>query len=91
MIFEWDENKRQSNIVKHGFDFLDAWQLFAGDYIKIEAKIGRDGERRCLATGFVYGNYATVIYTERSGVTRIISLRKAGKNERKQYQALHDG
>lgn len=26
--FEWDENKRRSNIVKHGIDFEDAKDVF---------------------------------------------------------------
>lgn len=28
MRFEWDENKRQENLRKHGFDFADAWKIF---------------------------------------------------------------
>ncbi len=30
MGFTWDENKRQSNLGKHGFDFVDAPQVFQG-------------------------------------------------------------
>jgi uncharacterized DUF497 family protein len=26
--FEWDEDKNQENIRKHGFDFGDAWEIF---------------------------------------------------------------
>ena len=91
MNFEWNENKRQSNLDKHGFDFIDVWQLFEGEHIRSKAKQGLDEEQRLLATGFIFGIYATVIYTMRDGATRIISLRKARKNERKQHQALHDG
>ncbi len=28
MRFEWDEQKRKTNIRKHGFDFRDAWKVF---------------------------------------------------------------
>lgn len=28
MDFRWDENKNQTNIKKHGFDFTDAWEIF---------------------------------------------------------------
>jgi hypothetical protein len=28
MEFEWDENKRQSNLSKHGIDFVDAAKIF---------------------------------------------------------------
>jgi uncharacterized DUF497 family protein len=31
MRFQWDEAKRQSNLQKHGFDFVDAPTVFAGD------------------------------------------------------------
>ena len=91
MIFEWDESKRLVNIGKHGFDFLDIWQIFEGEYIKGQAKQGIDGEERLIATGIIAGIYATVVYTMRDDVTRIISLRKARTNERRQHQALHDG
>ena len=89
MIFEWDENKRQSNIEKHGLDFRDAPQLFDENYVEAKARAGSDGEERFLATGVVNENYVTVVYTERDGATRIISLRKARKNEQRRYQAVH--
>lgn len=87
--FEWDEEKRASNIAKHGFDFLDVWELFEGDHIEGTAKQGEAGEERFLATGLIGGVYATVICTMRGGATRIISLRKARTNERRKHQALH--
>ena len=30
MEFEWDENKRQSNIIKHKIDFAEAVAIFDG-------------------------------------------------------------
>lgn len=90
MEFEWDEPKRLSNIEKHGFDFVDVWQLFDGDHIEGSARLSINGEQRFLATGFINGLYATVIHTVRGSIIRIISLRKARLNERKQHQALHD-
>ncbi len=27
MKFEWDESKNQSNLIKHGFDFADAYRI----------------------------------------------------------------
>ncbi len=90
MEFEWDENKRASNIAKHGFDFLDTWELFEDDHLKGAAKPGKNGEERFLATGLVRGFYATVIYTMRGSIIRVISLRKANPNEQGKHQALHD-
>lgn len=89
MIFEWDENKRRSNIEKHGLDFRDAPQLFDENYVEVKAKAGLDGEERFLATGVVNEKHVTIIYTERDGATRIISFRKARKNEHRRYQAVH--
>ena len=40
MEFEWDERKRLANIDKHGFDFIDVWELFAGDNIRAGADAG---------------------------------------------------
>lgn len=91
MDFEWDENKRESNISKHGLDFVDVWQVFEGEHITGKVKQGLHGEERFLATGLIHGIFVTVIYTVRNSVTRIISLRKARQNEQRQHQALHDG
>jgi uncharacterized DUF497 family protein len=42
--FEWDEDKRRSNLQKHGFDFADAWQIKALAYEKDRyAQALRDG------------------------------------------------
>lgn len=91
MEFEWDERKRLANIEKHGFDFIDVWELFAGDHLRAGAKPGPGGEQRFLATGVIQGIHATVIGTMRDGVTRIISLRRARTDERRQHQALFGG
>jgi uncharacterized DUF497 family protein len=34
--FEWDENKRLSNIRKHGIDFVDIPVVFEGDTLTVE-------------------------------------------------------
>ncbi|MCO6417657.1 BrnT family toxin [Siccirubricoccus sp. KC 17139] len=91
MEFIWDEAKRESNIAKHGFDFLDIWQLFAGEYLYGAANPGPGGEERFLATGLVNGLCATAICTMRGETIRVISLRRARRNERERYQALFGG
>jgi len=35
MRFEWDEQKRQSNLLKHGFDFVDVEEVFKGFTVTI--------------------------------------------------------
>lgn len=73
MDFEWDEAKRLANIEKHGFDFVDAFELFEGMHLRAPARTGAGGEQRWIATGIVRGIYATAIYTIRDGVIRMIS------------------
>jgi uncharacterized DUF497 family protein len=34
--FDWDENKRQTNIRKNGIDFIDAHKIFDYDTVIIE-------------------------------------------------------
>ena len=89
MDFEWDENKRRSNIEKHGLDFRDVPYLFDENYVEGKAGAGSGGEERFLAIGIVNEKCVTVIYTKRDGATRIISFRKARKNEHRRYQAIH--
>lgn len=41
MNFEWDDEKREENVGKHGFDFADAQEIFAGP--TLEAMDTREG------------------------------------------------
>jgi uncharacterized DUF497 family protein len=85
MKFEWDENKRRENLRKHGFDFADVWRVFENDkVIFVDDRFDYD-ELRLVTIGFLSGNIVTVTYTENDEITRIISLRKATKNERTKY------
>lgn len=87
---EWDEDKRLSNIAKHHFDFLDAEEVLFGTHVQI-ASSNSGNEQRWLAVGKINNRFATVIFTMRQGVYRIISVRSARKNERRKYQELHGG
>ncbi len=82
--FEWDENKRISNLRKHGIDFKDAVKLFFAPHIIMESNV-RDGELRLGAVGKVNDVVVTVIFTLREGRIRIISARRARKNEKEAY------
>ena len=92
MKFEWDERKNRANLVKHGFDFGDAEELFRGLlYILPE---GREdyGEERWVGLGLIRGWTVHVVFTAREFETiRIISLRKATSRERKEFEkAIQD-
>jgi len=83
-IFEWDENKRKLNLDKHGIDFVDAVDVFM-DLSRIEVESMRDDELRYLTIGAVHDVVILVVYTYRAGTVRLISARRANKNEREAY------
>lgn len=80
MEFEWDETKRLANIAKHGFDFIDAVELFEGEYRLAPGKTVK-GEERWLAVGKIAGLRAVVAFTLRGEVIRIISVRRSRHDE----------
>lgn len=85
--FEWDENKRQKNLEKHGLDFYDAKYLFENDYIQNE--VIENGEKRTVVFGILKDQMCVLevvfVYTKRGSNYRAISFRKASKRERKKY------
>jgi uncharacterized protein len=75
--FEWDENKRQSNVAKHGIDFLKASLWFDGRPC-LDLASPRDDEQRVLRIGELDGRVIVVVWTWRGDdVSRIISARRA--------------
>jgi uncharacterized DUF497 family protein len=90
MKFEWDEAKNEQNIRKHGFDFADAESVFAGPLPLLARLDQREdyGEDRWQGIGVFDGIIVVVIvFTEpRTGIVRIISMRKATRNERADYE-----
>ncbi len=90
--FEWDEEKNRSNGQKHGLDFVDAKEIFQAPMLTALDTRQDYGEERWIGIGSLRGRVVVVVFTEPSGDTiRIISLRKAVKHERAQYQkALND-
>lgn len=87
MDFEWDENKRTENIGKHELDFTDAWQIFDAPML-VDVDNRKDyGETRFIGFGFLRNLIVAIVFTEPSEETiRIISLRKALKYEREQFE-----
>lgn len=91
MNYEWDEVKRQSNIQKHGIDFVAAKKVFA-DSERIETVDDRHdyGEKRIQTIGFAKPGILFVVYTLRDNeeTIRFISARKANKKEKALYNSL---
>ena len=86
MEFEWDEFKDISNKNKHGIDFNDAKEIFKDQISKVSPDLRKDyQEDRWKIIGEIFGIIISVIYTNRNGVTRLISARKASGKEREEY------
>ena len=85
MEFDWDEQKRQSNLEKHGVDFVDAVNIFFKPVLEtVDERYSYD-EIRLVAYGEIEGIILYVVYTWRDSVRRIISARRANKRERRKY------
>lgn len=85
MNFEWDEEKRLSNITKHGFDFVGIETVFEGETVTILDNRFDYGEKRFVTFGLFDGRVAAITHTETDDLIRIINVRKATTNEEKEY------
>ena len=84
--FEWDAAKAHSNLAKHRVSFEAARLVFADVFALDRLGEADSGtEVRSIVTGMANGVLLTVVYTERDGRTRIISARRATKNEQREY------
>jgi uncharacterized protein len=88
MEFEWDEDKRLANLEKHSIDFFDARTIWAGQVLDPAAQRNVEGEARPTALGTIGEDeiIIAVVYTVRDGILRLISARRARRDERKDYQ-----
>ncbi|MEZ2142377.1 BrnT family toxin [Bradyrhizobium sp. DN5] len=80
---EWDEDKKNSNLVKHGIDFEDAIEVFDRPLLR---RSDRHNEERWLAIGILEERLIAVAFTRRANILRIISARRARKNEERAYR-----
>jgi len=89
--FEWDAKKSASNLKKHGVSFDEAATVFSDDFARLIPDPDSEGEERFILLGMSSrSRILTVCHCERSSdVIRIISARKAGKSERRQYEGYH--
>lgn len=86
--FEWDENKAQSNLAKHGVSFEEASTVF-GDPLSltIPDPAHSQAENRSIVLGQSHQRkLLVVVHTERGDNIRIISARLASRRERKNYE-----
>lgn len=88
--FEWDEDKRLRNIEKNALDFFDAPDVLDGPCLYRPARTV-EGEPRSMAIGLLDDVCVSIIYTMRSSVLRVISMRKAREGERQHYYKIFGG
>jgi len=84
--FEWDPAKDAANREKHGIGFAEAATVFDDpDRIEEDSSRPEHGEERQKTIGRVGAIVAVVVFTDRQGRRRIISARRASKDERRRY------
>jgi uncharacterized DUF497 family protein len=84
VLFEWDDDKRLSNLAKHRLDFQRATELFDGRLV-VEAKTDHPFEVRFKTTGLLDGVFVTAVWTRRDNAIRLISVRRAHDDEERKY------
>ena len=86
VAYEWDPKKAASNLRKHKVDFADAVTSFEDDFA-ITIDDNEPEEKRFVTIGMdALARVLVVAYTWRGENIRIISARKAGAEERRQYE-----
>lgn len=84
--FEFDADKSQANLVKHGIDFLDAQALWKDpDLLEIRAR--SDDEPRFLVIGLIGPKHWSAVVTYRNGTLRLISVRRSRAREVELYES----
>ncbi|MDQ3632979.1 MAG: BrnT family toxin [Acidobacteriota bacterium] len=88
MKFEWDKEKAESNLKKHGISFDEAVSAF-DDLFNVDLfdpKHSEDENRFILVGQSENERILIVSYAERGDKIRIINARKVTSKERKDYE-----
>ena len=84
--FEWDTNKAESNLEKHGVSFEEAAEVFFDPFYQ-EGDATTNDELRDFILGYSLSQrLLLVVYVERGLRSRIISSRPATRIERQLYE-----
>ena len=85
MKFEFDLQKSESNLQKHGINFLAA-QLLWTDPNRIQIPAKEVDEPRFMVIGMIEQKHWSAIITHRDGNIRIISVRRSREEEIEIYE-----
>lgn len=88
MDFEWDERKRAQIIEHRALDFASAHRFFDGRRA-IHQPTPRKGEERWKTTVEIDGAFFTIVWTWRSEVIRVITMRRAHEQEIRKYRETY--
>jgi uncharacterized DUF497 family protein len=87
MEYEWDLAKAKVNLRKHRVSFADAALALEDSRALTMADPDASGERRFVSLGSdPIGRVLVTVFAPRGRRTRIISSRKASRNERRAYE-----
>lgn len=86
ITFEFDEEKSQANLLKHGINFDDAQALW-NDPRLLEIPAKTEDEPRCLVIGLIYEKCWSAVITYRGANIRIISVRRSRTEEVALYES----
>ncbi|RAJ95411.1 BrnT family toxin [Aliidiomarina maris] len=84
--FEFDNEKSQVNLHKHGIDFHDAQALW-GDQDLLEVQAESSDEPRYLVIGLIGMKHWSAVITYRGETIRLISVRRSRKREVELYES----
>jgi uncharacterized DUF497 family protein len=85
-MFEFDDSKSESNLQKHGIDFIEAQALWSdSNLLEIPAKTL--DEPRFLVIGVIEQKHWSAVVTYRNGNIRLISVRRSRDEEVKLYES----
>jgi len=85
--FEWDPWKAKRNLAKHGVSFDEARTVFDDDLFLVfgDPDHSTEEDRFLILGQSREGRLLVVAYTERSDLIRIISARRATRQEQRVY------
>lgn len=84
--FEWNENKARRNERDHGVTFQEAAEVFFDPFHRT-GDASRNDELRQYILGYSSSlRLLLAVYVERGASTRLISARRATRQERQSYE-----
>ena len=86
ITFEFNEQKSQANLLKHGINFIDAQALW-DDPSLLEIPAKTEDELRYLMIGLINVKHWSAVITYRNVSVRLISVRRARPEEVAIYES----